>query len=80
MFAGTVVGSVARFLVPYVVGATLWAAYMPETFFGMTMTSPWIYSLLYNGCYMLLDMLLCLVVFALLLRPMHKYLLAEDLK
>lgn len=29
---------------------------------------------------MLLDMLLCLVVFALLLRPMHKYLLAEDLK
>ena len=80
VFAGTVVGSVARFLVHYVVGATLWAAYMPETFFGMTMTSPWIYSLLYNGCYMLLDMLLCLVVFALLLRPMHKYLLAEDLK
>lgn len=76
VFAGTVVGSAARFLVHYVVGATLWAAYMPETFFGMTMTSPWIYSLLYNGCYMLL----CLVVFALLLRPMHKYLLAEDLK
>ena len=29
-----------RFLVHYVVGATIWAAYMPETFFGMTMTTP----------------------------------------
>ena len=31
-FYGTVVGSVARFLVHYVVGATVWAEYMPETF------------------------------------------------
>ena len=38
---GTVVGSAARFLVHYVVGATVWAEYMPENFFGMTMTTPW---------------------------------------
>ena len=48
-FYGTVVGSVARFLVHYVVGATVWAEYMPETFFGLTMTTPWFYSALYNG-------------------------------
>lgn len=48
--------------------------YMPDAFFGMTMTSPWLYSLLYNGFYMLIDTLLCLVIFALLFRPMHQYL------
>ena len=45
-FIGTVVGSTARFLVHYVVGATIWAESMPETFFGMTMTTPWFYSAL----------------------------------
>ena len=61
IFAGTVVGSVARFLVHWVVGATIWAEYMPDEFFGMTMTSPWIYSALYNGSYMLPDMIVSLV-------------------
>ena len=80
IFIGTVVGSVARFLVHYVVGATVWAMYMPETFFGMTMTTPWFYSLLYNGFYMVIDMVLCLVVFAILSKPMEKYLLAKDVQ
>ena len=75
------VGCAARFLVHYVVGATVWAEYMPETFFGMTMTTPWFYSLLYNGFYMVLDWLLCMVIYALLMRNsrMRWYLTAEDL-
>ena len=80
IFIGAVAGSAARFLVHYVVGATVWAMYMPETFFGMTMTTPWFYSLLYNGFYMVIDMVLCLVVFAILSRPMEKYLLAKDVQ
>ena len=51
IFAGTVLGCAGRFLVHYVVGATIWAEYMPEEFLSMTMTSPWLYSLLYNGVY-----------------------------
>ena len=54
-FYGTLLGSALRFLVHYVVGATVWGEYMPETFYGMTMTSPWLYSALYNGSDMLLD-------------------------
>ena len=80
IYLGTVAGSLARFLVHYVVGATIWAEYMPEEFFGMTMTTPWIYSLLYNSVYMFLDMVLCLLVFALLAKPMRAYFLAEDLR
>ena len=78
-FLGMVVGCLARFLVHYVVGATVWAEYMPETFFGMTMHSPWFYSLLYNGSFMLADLILCLAIGALLCKPMGKYIRGEDL-
>ena len=80
IFTGTMVGSAARFLVHYVVGATIWAEYMPEEFFGMTMTTPWFYSFLYNGFYMVIDMILCLIIFALLYKPMNKYLTGADLR
>ena len=78
-FIGTLVGSLARFLVHYLVGVWVWGEYMPETFFGMTMTTPWFYSFLYNGSYMLIDMLLCLIVGALLIKPLGKYIRGEDL-
>ncbi len=61
-----IVSCTARFLVHYVVGATIWAEYMPESFFSMTMTSPWIYSALYNGAYMLPDLLMILAIWLLL--------------
>ena len=78
-YLATIVACVARFLVHYVVGATIWAEYMPETFFNMTMTSPWFYSLLYNGSYMLPSIILCVVVFALLYKPLRKYFTSADL-
>ena len=63
---GATVACIARFLVHYVVGATVWAAVMPEEFMGMGMTTPWIYSALYNGAYMLPDLAMLLVVFVVL--------------
>ena len=80
VFLGTLIAGVARFLVHYVVGATIWAEYMPDTFFGMTMTSPWIYSLLYNMAYMAPNIIITLVVFAILYKPMKKYLLGNDIQ
>ena len=80
VFWGTLIGGVARFLVHYVVGATIWAAYMPDTFFGMTMTSPWIYSLLYNIAYMGPNIIITLVIFGLLYVPMKKYMLGQDIR
>ena len=77
---GAVVACAARFLVHYVVGATIWAEYMPETFFNMTMTTPWVYSALYNGAYMLPDTILIIVVYFLLCRtPIAAYLKGQDL-
>ena len=79
-FIGIVVGSLARFLVHYVVGATVWAEYMPDSFFGMSMHTPWFYSLLYNLAYMLPNTVITLVVFAALWAPMKKYLTGADLQ
>ena len=79
VFTGTLIAGFARFLVHYVVGATIWAEYMPETFFGLTMHSPWFYSLLYNLAYMLPNIAITLVVFAIAYKPLNKYLTAADI-
>lgn len=63
---GALIGTLGRFLANYVTGATVWAEYMPEEFFGMTMTTPWFYSALYNGFYAVFNLLLaCAVIFLL---------------
>ena len=80
VFWGALIGGFARFLVHYVVGATIWAAYMPDTYFGMTTTSPWIYSLLYNIAYMGPNIVITLVIFGLLYVPMKKYMLGQDIR
>ena len=74
-YLGTLAGCALRFLVHYVVGATIWAEYMPEVFFNMTMTTPWIYSALYNGFYMVIDCAAILLIgFLLSKTPAAKYL------
>lgn len=79
VFLGTLFAGLARFAVHFVVGATLWADYMPEVFLGLPMTSPWLYSLLYNGIYMGLNTLVCFLAFALLRKPLGRYVRGEDL-
>ncbi len=70
----------ARFIVHYVVGATIWANYMPESFFGMTMTTPWLYSALYNSAYMLPDLVIMLAVYLPLRKtPLFPYLTGKDI-
>lgn len=65
---GALTATVARFVFNYIAGATIWAEWMPEEFFGMTMTTPWLYSALYNGFYAVCNLVLACVVIALLQR------------
>ena len=78
-FIGALVGGIARFLVHFVVGATVWAEYMPDSFFGMTMTSPWLYSALYNGSFIALDIIIVLIAGAVMYKPLGRYLRGEDI-
>jgi thiamine transporter len=80
VYWGSIVGGALRFVVHFVIGATVWGKWMPDEFFGMSMTSPWFYSLLYNGSYMLPDIVIVVILFALLYHPLKKYFTGTDLQ
>ena len=70
--AGTI-GSIAvalggRFTFHYLSGILLWASYAPE---GM---SPYLYSLVYNGSYMLPEFVISAVFISLLYKPLKRFL------
>jgi len=79
IFYGAVLGAAARYFAHVLSGVYVWAEYMPEEFLGLDMVSPWIYSLLYNGIYMSVNLVICLLVFGVLYRPLHRYITAEDI-
>ncbi len=66
------VGCVGRFVIHYISGVTVYAQWMPEEFMNMKMTSPAVYSLLYNGTYMLPNTILAVVVCIALVPLMKK--------
>lgn len=78
----TLIGCVARFFIHYLSGVTVYAQWMPEEFLGLTMTTPFFYSALYNLFYMLPSTVISVVgVFALSQMPaIRKWLEGNDLK
>lgn len=76
------IGCVARFVIHYLSGVTVYAEWMPEEFLGLTMTTPFFYSALYNLFYMLPSTVIAVVgVFALSKAPaIRKWLEGSDLK
>lgn len=71
---------ILRFLCHFVTGAWIWGVWMPEEFMNMPMTNPWVYSALYNGWYMLAELVLTEIVVVLLYLPLGKYFRGEDMK
>ncbi|MBR5741436.1 MAG: energy-coupled thiamine transporter ThiT [Firmicutes bacterium] len=65
-------GCIGRFIIHYISGVTVYAQWMPEEFMNMKMTSPAMYSLLYNGTYMLPNTILAIVVCIALVPLMKK--------
>lgn len=80
LFVGTVVGCAGRFVIHYISGVTVYKIVAPTEFLNQTFSSPSLYSLVYNGSYMLPNTLIALVLAAVLYRPLKKYILAEDLR
>lgn len=78
IFYGTIAASVLRFAALTLSGVYVWSEYMPEEFLGMPMASPWIYSPIYNSIYVGANMVIALVVFAALYKPMNKYIAAGN--
>jgi len=79
IFVGIILAAVCRFIVHFISGVTIYAITMPTEVLGMTIASPWLFSLVYNGSYVGIDTVLAILIFALLYKPMYKYIQAEDL-
>ena len=77
---GSAVTFTLRFLCHLVTGAWIWGVWMPEQFMGMPMTNPWIYSFLYNGWYMLFELVITEIVAMLLYKPLEKFFTGSDLQ
>ena len=69
---GAFVGGFVRFIIHFISGFTVYAQWMPEEFLGMKMTNAVIYSALYNGVYMIPNIILCVLVIALLSKSLEK--------
>lgn len=79
IFWGSVLGGFARFVMHFISGITVYRILAPTELFNVTFTSPWMYSLAYNGSYVLIDTALCLILFGLMYRPLNRYLTGRDL-
>ena len=66
------VGCLARFVIHFISGMTVYAQYMPEEFMGYTGMTPFLYSLLYNGPYMLPNTIIAIVICSLLIPVMPR--------
>ena len=64
----------------FISGVTIYRINEPTELFNSIYTNPWLYSAVYNGSYVLIDLVLCLVILAVLSTPMRKYLRGDDLK
>ena len=79
IFPGTVLGCAARFVIHSISGVTIYRIAAPTEVLGTVFDNPELYSLVYNGSYMLPNTVLALVIAALLYVPMKKYYAGSDL-
>ena len=73
LWLAALIGCVGRFVIHFISGITIYAMYM-EDIFGLPMTNTWVYSLLYNGSYMLPNTILAVVLCLILEKPLRKQL------
>ena len=64
VFMGTSLGLLGRFVCHVISGVVVWASYAPE---GM---NPMVYSVLYNGSYLVPELIITLVIVGILYKPL----------
>ena len=80
MAAGIAVTFALRFCCHLRTGVWIWGEWMPETFMNMTMTSPWLYSFLYNGWYMLAELVVTELIAMLIYKPLSAFIQGKDIR
>lgn len=65
---GVLTAGGARLFVHVLSGVIIWGEWMPPEFMGMSMSNVWLYSMLYNGSFMVPNTVLALVAVAVLVK------------
>ena len=68
----TFVGCFVRFIIHFISGVTLYIIVSPTEIASMTIANPVIYSIVYNGLYMLPNTVIAIIVMSLLRLPLKK--------
>lgn len=68
----TFIGCLARFLIHFISGVTIYAIAAPTEVAGMTFVNPVAYSIVYNAIYMLPNTVIAVVVMAMLRYPLKR--------
>ncbi len=68
----TLLGCLARFAIHFLSGVTIYAITVPTEISGLTIASPFIYSVVYNGLYMLPNTVIAVVLMSLLRFPLKR--------
>jgi thiamine transporter len=66
VFMGTFLGVFGRFICHVISGVVVWASYAPPEM------NPLIYSIVYNGAYLLPELIITLVIVGILYKPLIK--------
>lgn len=69
---GALIGCIGRFLIHFISGITIYAILIPTEILGLVTGSAALYSLLYNGTYMLPNTLLAVILCGVLQKPLTK--------
>ena len=81
IFPGTFIGCLGRFIVHHISGITIYRIIEPTNIPGIgTFDNPHLYSLAYNGSYMLPNMLLAMLLAGVLYVPLKRYFAGTDLQ
>lgn len=59
---GALVACVARFLIHYISGVTIYAMYAEGTYLGVSTPAPWIYSIVFNAFYMVFNTIAAVIL------------------
>lgn len=80
IFPCIAVGCLGRFAVHYISGVTIYKIMVPTAVEGLgTFANPHVYSLVYNGVYMLPNLVMAMILGGLLFVPMKRYFAKSDL-
>ncbi len=70
---GTAVGCFARFIVSFISGVTIYAEYAEPEYLGIATPNTFIYSIIYNGAYILPSMVIAIILVPVIVVALEKY-------